>query len=193
MPPTLEYHLALDMCATATYTSAGRLGVLTHSTFYQRELAPRLCKHPAPVLFADTAAPLHNCTSIIWAEPEQPTAASLLAQMPPRCELWLITANPLARRLPEWHTATPPATAPCGSAMLLRLVRHAGYTTHCYGMHSIASIAYGEVGRLLARLHRHDLADRWAARMRAAYLVQGWQAHLAPVAVLHARPLEHTP
>lgn len=190
MPPALEYHLALDMCATATYAAAGRLGVLAYSPFYQRELAPRLHQHPMPVIFAETTAPLHDCTSIIWAEPELPTAAALLAHLPHHCDLWIITSNPLARRIPDWHTATPPASAPCGSVGTLRLVRHAGYTTHCYGMHGIASIAAGEIGRLLARLHRDDLADRWAARMRAAYLVQGWQARLAPVAVLHACPPE---
>ncbi len=185
MPDSLEYQYALDLCVVMACAAPGQpITVIAHTPFYRAGLARRLPHTPINAEPPASAAP-----RLIWAEPEQPTAAAVLAQLSqpiPAQRLCLITSNRLARRLPEWRTA-PPAHVPLGITGTLRLLRGTAWqVTQVYGFHAGVSIIYGVIGQVWHRLHRPDLADRWHFRMQAAYVQWGWQARLAPVSVVVA-------
>ena len=183
MPSSLEYQYALDLCAVmACAAPVQPITVIAHTSFYRTGLARRL---PHTPINADP--PASATPRLIWAEPEQPTAAAVLAQLR-QCgtnqKLCIITSNWLARRLPEWRTA-PPAHAPLGITGTLRLLRGTAWqVTQVYGFHAGVSIIYGVIGQVWHRLRRPDLADRWHFRMQAAYVQWGWQARIAPVSVV---------
>lgn len=186
MYPSLAYQHALDLCmVTAGAAPAQAVAIIAQQDFYHAAFALRLPHVPISPI-GTSAAP-----RLIWAEPEQPTAAAVLAQLSQpgvAQQLCIITSNRLARRLPEWHAAaSAPAHAPLGITGTLRLLRGTVWqVTQVFGFHAGVSIIYGIIGQVWDRLHRHDLADRWHFRMRAAYVQHGWQARLAPVSVVIA-------
>jgi hypothetical protein len=179
------------MCAAATYAAPGRVGVLAHSLFYQDELAHRFDTHQNVAINTEKLPDAaYRC--LIWAEPEQNTFAHVLdsiQQVTPIADLHIITSNPLAQRLPEWHTPQrQPATQPIGFCASMHALRQSRYqVVGMYGFHGPLSIAWGVLGQLMARIRRNDLADRCHFAMRLTYMVQGWQARLAPVSVISAR------
>ncbi|NJL04679.1 MAG: hypothetical protein HC911_07165 [Chloroflexaceae bacterium] len=187
MPGSLEYQYALDLCLLMSSAAPSQaVAIIAQRPFYRAAFALRL-PH-APISPTGTSA----APRLIWAEPEQPTAAAVLAQLSqPEVSqsLCIITSNWLARRLPEWRTASPaPAHAPLGITGTLRLLRGtAWHVTQVYGFHAGVSIVYGVIGQVWHRLHRPDLADRWHFRMQAAYVQCGWRAWPAPVSVVLAR------
>jgi hypothetical protein len=179
------------MCAAATYAAPGRVGVLAHSPFYQDELGHRFHARHDTALDTKQLPDAAYC-AIVWAEPEQSTAASILEsirQIPLTDKLYIITSNPLAQRLPEWHNSRqPPASHPTGIRATMQALRQAQYQVMAtYGFHGPLSIIWGVLGQWLARIRRDDLADRCQFAMRLTYAAQGWQARLAPVSVLVAR------
>jgi hypothetical protein len=135
---------------------------------------------------------------VVWAEPEQRESEhishALRSRLLPDGSLYIISSGALVRFLPEWHAAGPrPAQQPSGMVRTLRLLRRNHLAIRAvYGFHGPVSIGWGYSGRLLNRLRRSDLADRCQVAMRAAYVVQGWQAFFAPVCVIVAAQRRHT-
>jgi hypothetical protein len=129
----------------------------------------------------------------LWAEPELPAGErplqSLAAYLAPGGRLCVVTSGWLRRGLPEWSgERTPPARKPAGLRRTLIHLRRAGLSVEAVlGFHGPRSLAWGAARRLPAALGRQDLVDRCVAAMRRTYVVRGWQAFAAPVALVLAR------
>jgi hypothetical protein len=103
--------------------------------------------------------------------------------------LWTITSSWLRCVLPEWKGGgESPAIRPAGLRRVLGRLRKGGFDVEAvYGLHGPLGLAWGFASRLPAAVGREDLVDRCFAAMSGHYLVPGWQAHWAPVAVVRAR------
>lgn len=129
----------------------------------------------------------------VWAEPEvedlERTSALVGENVVPGARLCVVTSGWLRRGLPEWRGKVhPPARRPAGLRRTLDRLRQASFTIdEVYGFHGPRSLAWGFASRVPAALGREDLLDRCLAAMRKGYVVSGWQAHWAPVAVVLAR------
>lgn len=132
-------------------------------------------------------------TAVVWAEPEmgdlERTAARVAQNLAPGGRLCVVTSGWLRRGLPEWKRdeGERPARRPAGLRRTMECLRQAGLTVEgVYGFHGPRSLAWGLASRVPAALGRADLVDRCLAAMRKGYVVPGWQARWAPVAVVLA-------
>lgn len=130
---------------------------------------------------------------VVWAEPEaghgKQGLEHIIQVLPSDGHLYAIVSNLLARFLPEWQRDSDrPSQQPVGLWQTIKWLREAGFTIEAlYGFHGPQSILWGYASRPMEFLGRSDLADRCLLRMRATYVVQGWQAFLAPVGVIWAQ------
>jgi hypothetical protein len=139
---------------------------------------------------ADELAPV---PAVVWAEPQVgdgPRCLEAVARnLTPGGRLCAVTSGRLRRALPEWQgEGDRPAENPAGLGRTVTWLRRAGFAVEAtYGFHGPQSLGWGFVSRLPAALGRDDLVDRCLAAMRRSYVVGGWQARWAPVAMVLAR------
>jgi hypothetical protein len=214
--PSLEYQHAFDCCAVALQPVSGAIAVLASHPFYGRELVGRLDSARVRLFAAapwDPSAedvrdswraegtgaeadlerlPASSLAGVVWAEPERGSGPEVLAyigrMLTPAGRLYVVTSNALRRCLPEWQgEAWRPAGHPAGCSATLRWLRSSGWQVEQrYGFHGPRSALLGLAARGAAALGRHDWFDRCHAAMCIHYVVCGWQASLAPVALLMA-------
>ena len=129
----------------------------------------------------------------LWAEPEEGGGDRILESfdryLAAGGRLCVVTSGWLRRGLPEWSGGGDrPSRQPAGLVRTLRWLRRAGFALDAmYGFHGPQSLAWGIASRLPAMLGRADWVDRCIAAVRETYVVYGWQALAAPVAVVLAR------
>lgn len=129
----------------------------------------------------------------VWAEPDRKGGERILKHIygivRPGGSLYVVASGRLARFLPEWRRDNDrPGEHPAGLLPTLRLLRGGGFTTKAiYGFHGPLSILWGYASRMMERLDRGNWADRCHFKMRAEYVVSGWQAIWTPVSVAVAR------
>ena len=215
--PSLEYQHAFDWCAVELHRIMRPVALFASSAFYARELLKRLHGLDVSLLplgrwyssaedkgrllgpeveLADVED-LHRLQrqveAAVWAEPERTTAEESLGcirqALVPVGRLYVISSGWLRRFLPEWKRAgCRPSEFPAGWCRTVQSLRREGFEIEAlFGFHGPASALWGLASQLLTCVHRHDLTDRCHFRMRATYVVSGWQALLAPVGVAAAR------
>ncbi len=176
----LEYRYALDV-ATAVLTSAASDSVLVYCNVPQlkREVQQRL-----------TVSTTQHGRAALWLEPMVEDWRTQLdrisCQLLPGAPLALILSLPLARLLPERRTwvGHPVAMNPAAVWRLYRALKCSGFSVSgVYGLHSPAAIALNQVSRVLERLDRPDLADRFHFAGRLAYRTSGLRVTLSTVAL----------
>nr|MBC7245834.1 hypothetical protein [Chloroflexota bacterium] len=147
-----------------------------------------------PAAFSLAPQHLNLCAyCAIWAEPEladdRQVPERVRQALLPGGKLCVIFSSRLARFLPEWQgNGERPDKHPLGLQQVMQWLRHGDFAIEVlYGFHGPRSILWGYAFRLMERLGRGDLADRCLHRMRAGYVVSGWQALWAPVGVAVAR------
>jgi hypothetical protein len=215
--PSLEYQHAFDVCAVEVRRRGGEVAVFANSTFYARELLKRLqgmqvrlfpvgnwSSHGQGVQSGfgpqmdSSGSPARGTSrpwlrSVVWAEPEwekgQRELAWLGRMFLPGGNLYVISSSWLSRFLPEWTRRDDrPAQRRAGFLHTKAWLRRAGFVLEgLYGFHGPESILWGYTSRWMARLGRGDWADRCHSRMRAGYVVSGWQSLLAPVVLAEAK------
>jgi hypothetical protein len=215
--PSLEYQHAFDLCATEVRRAGGPAAVLASSPFYARELLKRLDGieaqlvplgdwSPLPVGFGTLLGPElelpdsqtlqraeRGVKTAVWATPDTKSGRQVLdrlgSMLLPRGGLYVIVSGWLARFLPEWQAGDGlRSERPAGLRRTTRWLRQAGFIVEAqYGFHGPASTVWGLASRLMSRLGRLDWSDRCHFRMRAKYVVGGWQAIWTPVSVSVAR------
>lgn len=121
--------------------------------------------------------------AVLWVEPRSMDRLDHIRDLlSPSGELYVITANPLARRLPEWG-----GVSSLTSLTVCRQLQKGQLKVRTVqGFHSLTSILWGYLSLGLRRLEYYAASDRCWYAMRATFTVNGWQAHLAPVAVIRA-------
>lgn len=135
----------------------------------------------------------HQGKVAVWAEPEQGVGARVVKgigqMLLPGGQLYVIVSGWLARFLPEWKQADwQPVERRAGLWLTTRRLRQAGFRVEgLWGFHCPVSILWGYARHLMARLGRDDLAARCHFKMRAEYVVSGWQTFLSPVGVVVAK------
>jgi hypothetical protein len=215
--PSLEYQHAFDLCAVETHQTGGSVVVFASSPFYARELLKRLDSYEArlvpiggweppstnigkllgPEVEHPDVKTLESLTvqteSVVWAEPERESGEQVLKHIHqmllPRGHLHVIASGWLARFLPEWQrNEDRPGERLVGLRQTTKWLRQSGFTIEArYGFHGPVSILWGYAFRMMERLGRGDLADRCLFKMRAEYVVSGWQAFWVPVGLAVAR------
>ncbi len=215
--PSLEYQHAFDICAVEICRGGGEVAVFASSSFYARELLKRFQGtrvrlfpvgdwssreqglrgwsgsgvDPSGSLAMETNQPWLR--SVVWAEPERESGQKDLAKLgrmlPLRSDLYVIASNWLSRFLPEWANVDDhPAQCRTGFLHTRAWLQRAGFVLErLYGFHGPQSILCGYASRWMAQLGRYDWADRCHFRMRAGYVVTGWESLLAPVVLAVAR------
>ena len=215
--PSLEYQHAFDCCAVELQRVAGPVTVVASHPFYARELLKRLdgC-HVSLVLAPDWNLPAEEISrwlgydvarssiesdpgvgaqaqAAVWAEPQREVGEEILERIGrtvrPGGQLYVVASGWLRRFLPEWQRgAVLAGQEPAGLRAATRWLRAAGWhVERPYGFHGPRSVCWGLAAHGAARLARLDCADLCHFGMRAAYVVHGWQASLAPVTVVTAR------
>lgn len=202
--PSLESRIALDVCChTVQATGATAPLLLTGSAYYATDLLHRL-RHTPPLLLptgGQTVATLQPAggwqfapvalvtpsdiqtpqQAIVWAEPEAPDAAALVAHLAgwlaPDGRLCVVLSGALARwRMGEWQRDPRPATAPLSLSVMQALLRQHGLRVVAH--HRI----HGAVALLAnALMHAANVARRPALRDRLRLLK--YAALVAPGAV----------
>ena len=215
--PSLEYQHAFDLCAVHVHRSSGPVAVLASSPFYARELLKRLDGVEAqlvpiggwgasagdigtllgPELELPESQALRpaelEAKAAVWATPDGKSAQQVLDRigpmLPPGGKLYVIAAGWLARFLPEWKADDGlRSERRLGLRRTTGWLRQAGFIIEAqYGFHGPSSTLWGLAARLMARLGRVGWSDRCHFRMRAEYVVGGWQAIWTPVSVSVAR------
>jgi hypothetical protein len=215
--PSLEYQYAFDLCAVEVHRISGPVAVFAGSPFYARELLKRMggCEaRLVPIggwgsssanigellgpevehLDVQTLESLDVQTkAIVWAEPERTSGEQALRHIHrmllPGGHLYVIASGWLARFLPEWRRNDDrPGERPVGLRRTIKWLRQGRFTVEgLYGFHGPESILWGYAFRLMERLGRGGLADRCHFKMRAGYVVGGWQALWTPVGMMVAR------
>lgn len=107
MYPSLAYQHALDLCmVTAGAAPAQAVAIIAQQDFYHAAFALRLPHVPISPI-GTSAAP-----RLIWAEPEQPTAAAVLAQLSQPGVLSSCASSPPIGWLVACPNGTPPRRPP---------------------------------------------------------------------------------
>lgn len=125
----------------------------------------------------------------VWAEPELDRGQHLLRHigqlLRADAKLYVVVSNWLAAVLPEWQEeGCRPAKRPAGLRRMRTWLRREGFAlVELVGFHGPRSILWGYASRWMERLGRGDWADRCHFKMRAEYVVSGWQAICTPVSV----------
>jgi hypothetical protein len=176
MRPSLDFQHAYDYCAGNVQPSSVLL--LAEHPVHAYELGRRLSDYRIND-FQKTS----SVNTVIWVTPQTAHALDQICDvLLPSGELFVMTANPLARRLPEWKGACS-----LSSLAVIRSLRKQHFTIRrVQGFHSVTSILWGYLALGFRKLGRYALADRCWYAMRASFAVNGWQAHLAPVIVIRA-------
>jgi hypothetical protein len=217
MQPSLEYQHAFDLCAVEAHRMGGPVAVFASSPFYARELLKRLqdCETALaaigewsqgaadlqrwlgeevdPATFSLSPPHPSHAHCAIWAEPEWNNREQVLKQIARMLHaeghLYVIASGWLARFLPEWQrNGNRPGQRPVGLRRTIGWLQEGGFTIRgWHGFHGPQSILWGYASRWMEQLGRGDLADRCLFRMRATYVVQGWQAFLVPVSLAWAQ------
>ena len=132
--------------------------------------------------------------SVIWAEPlpndKPPIVDAIEHILSPGGFLSVVSSGWLALRfLPEWLEGSQhKETRPARLQRVLQWLRPDGFQIEAlYGFHGPRSALWGYASRLMERVGRPDLADRYQFRMRASYVSRGQWALLAPVRVMRAK------
>jgi hypothetical protein len=215
--PSLEYQHAFDLCAVEAHRTGGPVAIFTSSPFYARELLKRLdgCevwlvptgnwsssgedigKLLSPEVEHPNIETLNRLSieaeAAVWAEPERESGEQILTHIHrmllPGRHLYVIASGWLARFLPEWQrNEDRPGERLVGLRQTTKWLRQSGFTIEArYGFHGPVSILWGYAFRMMERLGRGDLADRCLFKMRAEYVVSGWQAFWVPVGLAVAR------
>lgn len=134
-----------------------------------------------------------TAAAAMWAEPEMEDSGRVLQTLEqylePGGRLCVVTSGWLRRGLPEWRgDGNQPARHPAGFLRTRHWLRRASFAVDTvYGFHGPQSLAWGMLSRFPAVLGRGDWVDRCHVAMRSTYVVRGWQALAAPVAVVLAR------
>jgi hypothetical protein len=142
---------------------------------------------------AGEADELVPARAAVWAEPEGGDGERRLAEigksLAPGGRLCVIVSGWLRWGLPEWQGEEGrPAAQPVGLGGAVAWLRRTGFAVEgVVGFHGPQSLVWGFASRLPAAVGRADLVDRCYAAMRKTYVVRGWQARWAPVAVVLAR------
>jgi hypothetical protein len=140
-----------------------------------------------------SASGLVDFSVALWAEPDREDSERVLKHLGrmlrPGGHLYVVASGRLARFLPEWRRDQDrPGERRAGLLPTLRLLPAAGFTAEAvFGFHGPMSILWSYASRIVERLGRGDCADRCHFKMRAEYVVRGWQAAWTPVSVAVTR------
>jgi hypothetical protein len=124
-----------------------------------------------------------------WAEPQEGDPSHLREWMrtmlEPDGRLILLASNRLRSLLPEWgRSGRSPAQRPLGWGRAARLLRAWGWRVErVLGLPGPASMICGFLARPAGLVGREDWVDRLVAGSRRSFLVEGWFARWAPLAI----------
>ncbi len=198
--PSLDYWHALDYCAGQAWHTKQPITLLTSSQFYAQHLYDRLYERQPTLIDTTKWSPANSAYTIaladwqpisgtwIWAEPSHGTQQTILKYWLQTAQqgdqLFVISSNWLAKRLPEWQQAPYPSITPAGPRTIQQTLHDHGLKIEqLYGFHGPVSIALGYTALGFSKIKQFAWSDRFNYAMRKFYTTEGLQAHIAPVQV----------
>ncbi len=178
-----EYRYALDAIGTIS-GQQGHPFVLLNLPELEEEMSLRGFGGEVPSLTA----------SAIWIEPIRHSINEDLLEITSRlCNeglLSIVASLPLSRLLPDntcW-TRSAIGTRLTGSGELTQSIAQHGFTIQqIFGIHTARSIGLNGLGRIMERVGRNDMADRFLARSKELYCSDQLDRQFSTVALICAR------
>ena len=181
--PSLDRYHAFDLCLLHASAASGPLAIITPNE-HVADLLNRCAGLPVQIVELNEANELRFFTpgdkntvqaqqfrTVLWVEPPSAHIDTALERI---CERLMADGKLLV--LAHGRVSS-----------IRQSVERGGFRIETrQGLHAPASYFWGAVGLLLAQFKRDDLADRCHFKMRASYVVEGWQASLAPLVLLVA-------